>query len=216
MDLHLDDGDISQDHLGLGEDDMSFTDKSFSCDVLKTPVKTPVKPSGEKSKPVKDVDEETKVVKGKEESEVQEFDKENIPPQQPAQSDLPSVFSQDKKDVGEKSKPVNDVDEKTKVVEGKENSEDQEFDKENHPPQQQAQSDLPSVFSQDKKDATVKDRGLLTPVKMVAHGDASPVKSFQTSTPVSQVKMSSCQEECEDEEDTANTSSPFDESFMTQ
>ena len=163
MDLHLDDGDISQDHLGLGEDDMSFTDKSFSCDVLKTPVKTPVKPSGEKSNPVKDVDEETKVVKGKEESEVQEFDKENIPPQQPAQSDLPSVFSQD------------------------------------------------------KKDATVKDRGLLTPVKMVAHGDgASPVKSFQTSTPVSQVKMSSCQEECEDEEDTANTSSPFDESFMTQ
>ena len=124
----------------------------------------------------------------------------------------------DPKPAAKKSKPVKDVDEKTKVFKGKVKSKDQEFDKENLPPQQPAQSDLPSVFSQDKEDSAGKDRGLLTPVKMVAHGDGvSPVKPYQTSTPVSQVKMSSCQEEeCDDVEDTANTSSPFDESFMTQ
>ena len=54
MDLHLEDGDLSSNLLGLGDQDMSFTDKSFTCDLLASlpPAETPVKPVlARKSKP---------------------------------------------------------------------------------------------------------------------------------------------------------------------
>ena len=54
LDLHLEDGDVSHNLVGLGDQDMSFSDKSFTCDLLASlsPARTPVKPVlAKKSKP---------------------------------------------------------------------------------------------------------------------------------------------------------------------
>ena len=177
MDLHLDDGDLSlsQNVLSLGDQDMSFTDKSFSCDVLGSisPVNTPVKPVlAKKSKPAP-------------------AEKENQPPPL-ALGNLyndKSVFTQ------ELSQPQEEL---LKIS----------FTQD---------EDLSDSLTKEVTEA-VQNSNLFTPIKRVGPllppvKSPAPQASYQTSTPVRPVKISQ-EIQKEEEETPANTSAPFDDSFL--
>ena len=182
---------------------MSFTDKSFSCDVLASisPVKTPAKPVlAKKSKPAPaektPVKPPVKPVLAKK-SKPAPAEKENQPPQ--LGLGLGNLY-------------------RDKTI----------FTQELSQPQQDGLLMISFTQDEDLSDSLTKDvnqavqnPNLFTPIKRVGLSllpakSPAPQASFQTSTPVRPVKISQelQQEEVEMDEAPADTSTPFDLNFM--